>query len=476
VKAWTSIAVLLAALPIATRAGTAPAQDEREQALARLRAEIEVERRALLALESAQELAALRERRPELARELVDLRIDLETAGVDRRESEARVAKARSDAERSEREREAVAAALRPALDSLSLYLREVPGMEERRAALLAAGKALRAEEGMRVLLETYERTLAESARVTLRTLRLATVAGRVEDGVKLLSAGHTRFAYRTPDDRVGLALASPTDPSGLRWTEELDEADAGAIRAAFDAIERGDTESWFSLPIDPSGRATPGELREEETWLATLRSGGPLMIPLGLVALAAAVLGLERFWTLFLRTRQSGALARRVLVAVEGEGVARARELCGLERGPVARTLAACLGRHDQGQTAMEDAIQEQLLHEAPSLRRFLRTLTVLAAIAPLVGLLGTVTGIIQTFGVIRALGTTDPTSMAGGISVALVTTATGLSIAIPILLMLGVLRGRGDRILSDVERYAASLLVLLAHGASSGKRGERV
>ena len=108
-----------------------------------------------------------------------------------------------------------------------------------------------------------------------------------------------------------------------------------------------------------------------------------------------------------------------------------------------------------------MEDAIQERLLHEVPRLEQFLGGLGVLAVVAPLVGLLGPVTGIIQTFAVIRELTTNDPQLLSGGISQALLTTAGGLAIAIPALLVQGCFRGRVDRIVSDTERCAASVLV---------------
>ena len=107
-----------------------------------------------------------------------------------------------------------------------------------------------------------------------------------------------------------------------------------------------------------------------------------------------------------------------------------------------------------------MEDAVQEQLLHELPRLNRFMALISLLAAVSPLLGLLGTVTGIMQIFGVIRLFGNANPGLMAGGISEALITTAAGLAIAIPILLLHNLLTGRVDKIVSDAEKHAATLL----------------
>ena len=86
------------------------------------------------------------------------------------------------------------------------------------------------------------------------------------------------------------------------------------------------------------------------------------------------------------------------------------------------------------------------------------------LAAVAPLLGLLGTVTGIINTFAVMRSYGNANPSLMATGISEALVTTATGMAIAIPILLLHVLLRGRADRTIRDAERHAAAILNILS------------
>ena len=120
-----------------------------------------------------------------------------------------------------------------------------------------------------------------------------------------------------------------------------------------------------------------------------------------------------------------------------------------------------------------MEDAIQEQLLHEMPKLQRFLGGIAILAAVAPLLGLLGTVTGIIRTFGVIQSFGNANPSLMAGGISEALITTAAGLIIAIPLLLAHSLLKGRVQTILSDAEKHAATLLNTLTYTMNETAKG---
>jgi biopolymer transport protein ExbB len=102
---------------------------------------------------------------------------------------------------------------------------------------------------------------------------------------------------------------------------------------------------------------------------------------------------------------------------------------------------------------------LQEAILKELPRLERFLPALNVIAAVAPLLGLLGTVTGMIGTFHVITLYGTGDPRLMAGGISEALVTTMVGLAVAIPVMLIHAFLRRRIEHIVGDMEEKALAM-----------------
>ncbi|NMD36131.1 MAG: MotA/TolQ/ExbB proton channel family protein, partial [Planctomycetes bacterium] len=121
-----------------------------------------------------------------------------------------------------------------------------------------------------------------------------------------------------------------------------------------------------------------------------------------------------------------------------------------------------------------MEEAVLAAVLKETPALERFLAMLAVLAGVAPLLGLLGTVMGMIATFDVIRVFGSGEPGLMAGGISEALVATATGLVIAIPILVFHSVFAGRADRILADVQRHGSSLVDIACAAEDNGFASE--
>jgi biopolymer transport protein ExbB len=107
---------------------------------------------------------------------------------------------------------------------------------------------------------------------------------------------------------------------------------------------------------------------------------------------------------------------------------------------------------------------LDEAVLRELPRLQRGLGTLAILAAVAPLLGLLGTVTGIIETFQSILLFGTGDPRLMSGGISQALVTTVMGLVVAIPILIVHSLLSARGNRLIQILDEKSAAAVARLA------------
>lgn len=476
-----------AALLAAVRSGSA------QEGPAGLRAELERERSALAALEAqlARELQDLEGQQAALAKELLEAKLALEQERLQSGGS-------RADEEREELETKRLIEGFRTALtlaqsgaEGLLVALQETPARAERGdrvraladeldAALQAVPTDFGADdvwqaaaaapfgaaiEGWAELLLLYDATLDEGRRAHVSDAHLSTVGGREED-VRLLALGGVRFAYQTKaDGRVGLALSSPVDAQGFRWSENLGPESGPQLEQAFAAIASGAGDELY-FPLDPTGRIRADSIARQKSMLDQLKNGDVLMIPLGLTALAALILALERFWTLFLRNDRGQKLAYAALADLRQGRLEAALERCRAQQGTVARVLQACLERAEQGSKAMEDAIQQRLLTEVPHLRRFVRSLAILATIAPMLGLLGTVTGIIQTFAVIEAVGNTDPSMMAGGISLALMATLVGLAIAIPTLLVVGLFRGRGDRLLGDAERYSAALLVLLSHG----------
>lgn len=195
------------------------------------------------------------------------------------------------------------------------------------------------------------------------------------------------------------------------------------------------------------------------------VKAGGLLMWPLLICSVISLAIILERLW--FLQTRRviPPQLVARVRAWVEA-GALDASRLDKLREGsPLGRILAAGLANRQQDREMMKESIEEVGRHEVHDLERFLNALGTIAAITPLLGLLGTVIGMIKVFEVITALGIGDPGVLAEGISEALITTATGLTIAIPSLMFYRYFRGRVEALVVTMEREALKMIEML-HG----------
>ena len=129
-------------------------------------------------------------------------------------------------------------------------------------------------------------------------------------------------------------------------------------------------------------------------------------------------------------------------------------------QSSPLGRILAAGLSNAYHGREVMKESIEEAASHVVHDLERYLNTLGTIAAIAPLLGLLGTVVGMIKVFAEIMAQGTGNASVLAGGISEALITTAAGLTVAIPALAMHRYFVGKIDAIVVELEQETIKLV----------------
>ena len=199
------------------------------------------------------------------------------------------------------------------------------------------------------------------------------------------------------------------------------------------------------------------------------IRAGGPAMWPIVLGSVRAVAITLERAWALQ-RARVLPAELLPKLRRLLEAGPATDEVRAALERNsPLGKLLSVALAvRHRpaaQRQERLQDA-GRQVVHE---LDRFLNTLGTVASIAPLLGLLGTVTGIIRSFTAINQGAIGDPRMLSGGISEALISTAAGLMVAVPALVAYRWLRGRVDSLALELEREATDFLDFLeAHEAT--------
>ena len=198
---------------------------------------------------------------------------------------------------------------------------------------------------------------------------------------------------------------------------------------------------------------------------LELVKSGGVLIWPLLLCSIISLAIIAERFWSL-----QKKRIIPENLVKTVWEwnstGRLDAQNIENLRRGsPLGRVLAAGLVNREHAREVMKESIEEVGRHVAHDLERFLNTLGTIASISPLLGLLGTVIGMIKVFAVITAQGVGDPSVLAEGISEALITTAVGLTVAIPSLMFYRYFRGRVDELVVTMEQEALKMVEVM-HG----------
>jgi biopolymer transport protein ExbB len=196
---------------------------------------------------------------------------------------------------------------------------------------------------------------------------------------------------------------------------------------------------------------------------LEIVKSGGWLMLPIIICSVVSVAIILERLWTL-----QAGRVLPKNLTRQVWNWVSKnelnPEHIKSLQDGsPLGEILAAGLTNRNSEREIMKESIEDagrQVVHD---LERYLNALGTIAAVSPLLGLLGTVIGMVKVFAAITAHGVGDPAVLAGGISEALITTAAGLSVAIPSLIGYRYLHGRVEALVVRMEKEAITLIEAL-------------
>lgn len=193
------------------------------------------------------------------------------------------------------------------------------------------------------------------------------------------------------------------------------------------------------------------------------IKAGGWVMVPLILCSIAALAIIGERLWTLRKQFVAPPTLVNQVQAWLKAGQMNDARLQLLRDSSPLGRVLAAGIVNRRHKREIVKEAIEDAGRHTVPELERYLNSLGTIAAIAPFLGLLGTVLGMIQMFAGIGSRGLGDPSIVASGISQALVATAAGLAVAIPALMFYRYLRARVDGLLVDMEQEALRMVEIL-------------
>ncbi|ATX76799.1 MULTISPECIES: MotA/TolQ/ExbB proton channel family protein [Reinekea] len=202
------------------------------------------------------------------------------------------------------------------------------------------------------------------------------------------------------------------------------------------------------------------------------IKSGGWLMLPIVFSSVIALAITVERYWTLRVAKVRPKEQLPQVWLWIKNQEL-DANKIKELKQSSLfGFVLAAGLTTSRHGREAMKDAIQEAGDHVAHEMEKFLNTLGTIAAISPLLGLLGTVLGMVDVFSDIMLQGTGNTAVLAGGISKALITTAAGLSVAIPAVIFHRALARKIDELLVLMEQDSAKLVEAIYNDGSSNKK----
>ncbi len=207
---------------------------------------------------------------------------------------------------------------------------------------------------------------------------------------------------------------------------------------------------------------------------LEIVQAGGWVMLPIIICSIISVAIIIERLWTLQDKRVIPANLSKEVWALVKDDNLTR-QQIEALHAGsPLGQILAAGLNNRHRNREVMKESIEDTGRHVVHELNRFLNPLGTIAAITPLLGLLGTVIGMVNVFAAITTHGVGDPAVLAGGISEALITTAAGLCVAIPSLIGYRYLRGSIDALVVQMEREALTLIEALLRKQYMDTMGE--
>jgi biopolymer transport protein ExbB len=287
----------------------------------------------------------------------------------------------------------------------------------------------------LRKLWLTLQEEMTESGKVEQFNAPVITVTGEVEDKAVTRIGVFTAFAE-------GKFLRYLSETGNL---VELARQPVDRLRNTIKAFEEADAGEFEPAVVDPTRGAIMALLVQTPTLKERIAQGGwigYIILILGAIGLLVALL---QFLSLL------GA----------GRGVAKQQKQAEVsQKNPLGRILSVYNDKLAQDVETLQLKLDEAILRETPKLERGLITLAILAAIAPMLGLLGTVSGMIETFQSITLFGTGDPKLMSGGISQALVTTELGLAVAIPLLLIHSGLSSKSNRLIQILDEESAAIV----------------
>ena len=197
---------------------------------------------------------------------------------------------------------------------------------------------------------------------------------------------------------------------------------------------------------------------------------GGVVMYPIILCSIIALAVFLERLWVLRRKRILPGEFIHKVEDKLRKHKISEAIFLCQGDSSSIAKIFLAGLINTGRGMWLVKEAIEERGGREGIVLGKHIGILSTIANLTPLLGLLGTVSGMIKTFNVISLQGAGNPFLLAGGIAEALITTATGLCVAIPTLVCYRILRDKAESLIFEMEENSIRMIEIMENSSKQG------
>ncbi len=315
--------------------------------------------------------------------------------------------------------------------------LRGIPGIDE-----------------MKEIIDLLFQEIELSGQVRLIKGNFIDRSGKQKKG-EILIIGNFEAAYRT-EKETGFLIYSEKSHRFFA----LSKLPSRSIRKKLSDYMDGKSED---VPVDISRGACIRQLSYRLSLIEEIPKGGPIVIPILLIGAVAFALIFERAIYLS-KTEADSKSVEKFFFYLSKRQWNECIKMCEDQiKKPIFRVFLSGIKNRNMPREELESILQEAILNEIPKLERFLSTISISAEISPLLGLLGTVTGIINVFHVITFYGTGDPRLMAGGISEALITTMLGLMVAIPVMFFHTVLSRKAERIIEDMEQNAISFVNIL-------------
>ncbi len=263
---------------------------------------------------------------------------------------------------------------------------------------------------------------------------------------------------------QVGPLLYFTSETEGATgWVEETQ-----SLQPKVFALQKGQTDKLAvflssdegELPIDPTLGDVIAIEKTKETVAEHLQKGGIWVIPIMCFAALSMIIAIYKFLQIFSIRHPNPLVVHEIVKLIRHGDNDGAHELANSQPGPSGLMLKEGVANAKESTELVEEVMFESILSVQPKLERFLNIIAVTAATAPLLGLLGTVTGIIKTFKLMEVFGAGDPKPLISGISEALITTELGLVLAIPALVAHALLSRKVSGILAQMEKLSVAFL----------------